>query len=77
MADGGCAELCKELGDFYFDRQDYEEAAIWYYNACYETEAMLALCVQGKQTITKLAQCYEEMGLLEQAARYREELVKL
>lgn len=77
MAEGGCAELCRELGDLYFDKQDYEEAAIWYYNACYETEAILALCVQGAETIEKLAQCYEKMGLLEQAARYREELVKL
>lgn len=73
MADGGNAEICRELGDFYREKQDYEEAAIWYYNACYETEAELAVKVKGRETLERLADCYDQMGLQTEAERYRKE----
>lgn len=73
IADEGCSEICYEMGEFYLDRQDYEEAAIWYYNARYETEAMLAAKTGGKDALLKLALCYERMGLMEEAAFYRKE----
>lgn len=73
LAEGGCSELCKEFGDFYFEKEDFEEAAIWYYNACYETEPILALKTAGKETLHKLALCYDKLGLPEEAAYYREE----
>ncbi len=73
IADGGCSEICCELGDFYYEEKDLEEAAIWYYNACYETEALLSLKTAGKETMEKLAKCYEQMGLFETAESYREE----
>ena len=73
MADGGNAEVCRELGDFYREKQDYEEAAIWYYNACYETEAELAVKVKGRETLERLADCYDQMGLQTEAERYRKE----
>lgn len=75
MADGGNAEICRELGDFYREKQDYEEAAIWYYNACYETEAELAVKVKGRETLERLADCYDQMGLPTEAERYRKEAV--
>ena len=71
----GCAEICCELGDFYYKEQDYAEAAIWYYNACYEAEAILALRSQGEETVEKLATCYDEMDLPEEAALYRTKTV--
>lgn len=73
MADGGNAEICRELGDFYRKNQDYEEAAIWYYNACYEAEAELAVKVKGRETLERLADCYDQMGLQTEAERYRKE----
>lgn len=76
MADGGCAEICYELGEFYYEMQDYEEAVIWYYNACYETEPILAVKVRGKATLERLAKCYEHMGLPEEADTYRQEADK-
>ncbi len=71
IADNGCAEICCELGDFYMAENDWQEAVIWYYNARYETEAILALKSQGAETLEKLAVCYEKMGLPEEAALYR------
>lgn len=73
LADGGCSELCSEFGDFYFEKEDFEEAAVWYYNACYETEPILALKTAGGETLEKLALCYDKLGLPEEAARYRSE----
>ena len=77
IADNGCAEICCELGDFYMAEKDWQEAAIWYYNACYETEAILTLKSQGTETLKKLAVCYEKMGLPEEAALYRSQADEL
>lgn len=67
----GCSEICYEMGEFYFALEDYEEAAIWFYNACYETEPILAVKYKEKLAPEKLAQCYEKMGLPEEEAFYR------
>ena len=40
-AQGGCSEVCRELGMYYEETGNYEEAAIWYYNAAFETKAAL------------------------------------
>lgn len=72
----GCAEICCEMGDFYFRNRDYAEAAIWYYNACYETEPLLAICSQGEETLEKLAKCYDKMHLPEEAALYRAKMAE-
>lgn len=73
IASGGCSEICCELGSFYYYKKDYEEAAIWFYNACYQTEALLALKTTGKEPMNKLADCYDGMGLFDVAESYRKE----
>lgn len=37
----GSSEMCYELGEYFFARKDYVEAAMWYYNAVHETESVL------------------------------------
>lgn len=74
LVEEGCSEICYEMGEFYFTLEDYEEAAIWFYNACYETEPMLAVKYKEKLAPEKLAQCYEKMGLPEEAASYRAQI---
>ncbi len=37
----GSSEMCYELGEYFFERGDYEEAALWYYNAMEETQSIL------------------------------------
>lgn len=73
----GCAEICCELGDFYKERDDYEEAAVWYYNAVYETEAAIALSAATDRPFQGLVAVYEAMGLMEQAESYRQEYAKI
>ena len=38
---GGCSEMCCEIGELYLEREDYDEAAMWFYNAANETQALL------------------------------------
>ncbi len=66
-----CSEICYELGEFYYALEDYEEAALWFYNACYETEPLLAVKYKENLAPEKLADCYEKMGLPREAAAQR------
>ena len=75
MAAGGCSEVCLELGLFYEqDRQDAAEAAMWYYNAVYETEPVLVLESGGRRALERLVFCYRQLGLEEEAAEYEARL---
>lgn len=76
IAGEGCAEICCELGSFYEALQDYEEAVIWYYNAAYETQPVLALRCGQEEPLEGLIRCYAALGMEEQAESYREELDK-
>lgn len=41
LAAGGCAEACCELGDYFHEIGDDNEAYLWYYNALNESESIL------------------------------------
>lgn len=73
----GCSEVCCELGHFYEDRGDYEEAAIWYYNGAFETAPVLKLQSGAREPLEGLIRCYEQMNLPELAAEYTAKLEEL
>ena len=73
VAGEGCSEICCELGDFHASRSDYEEAAVWYYNAAYETAPSISLKSAEERAFDGLIACYETLGIIEQADIYREE----
>ena len=37
----GSSEMCYELGEYFYEKKDYEESAMWYYNAMNETNSIL------------------------------------
>lgn len=75
MAAGGCSELCVELGLFYEqDCRDPAEAAMWYYNAAYETEPILILESGRTQALEGLIRCCRQMGQEQQAVEYERRL---
>ena len=75
MADGaGSAEVCTCLGEYYEACQEYGEAALWYYNAVYETQCELSIRYGQALPLAGLVRCYRAMGDPEQAARYEQEL---
>ena len=68
----GCAEVCCELGEFYLERKDIDEAILWFYNGAYETESILDIHSSGDVPLKGLARCYHELGNEEQAAAYEQ-----
>lgn len=76
IAEEACSEICCELGHFYEERKDWEEAAVWYYNAVYETQPILNLQAGTGEGLEGLIRCYEGLGCREQAEIYRTELAE-
>ena len=70
VACDGCAEICCELGAYYEEMQDVDEAVVWYYNAAYETESILNIKCSGEIPLRGLAECYRMAGNELQAAEY-------
>lgn len=66
----GCSEICCELGQYFLERQDLEEAIVWFYNAVYETESILNIHSSGDVPLRGLAECYKLAGNAEQAEAY-------
>lgn len=71
-----CSEVCLELGLFHESCGDYEEAAVWFYNAVYETEPILVLNAGEGEPLQGLIRCYQTLGMEEQVIRYQEELAE-
>ena len=72
----GCSEICLELGRFYMALKDYEEAAIWLYNAVYETAPVLNIHSGGDTALELLAECYRTCGNTEQAGIYEQAIIQ-
>lgn len=66
------SEVCFDVGEFFYLRNDYKEAIVWFYNAAYETESYLNIHYSGDYPLNRLALCYEGLGDKEQAEFYRE-----
>lgn len=61
MLDTPCAEICYELGCYYKENQDYDEAIVWYQNAVSETACILDIEAGGKKSLQGLVDCYEAL----------------
>lgn len=74
--EGGVSEVCYELGEYYLNQKDYQEASIWYYNAACETSSILNIHSGGDLPLLGLKQCYEALGMAEQAEEYENAAAK-
>jgi glycosyltransferase involved in cell wall biosynthesis len=77
MAGEGCSEICCELGHFYEEEKDFDEAVIWYYNAAYETAPVIKKESGDREPLEGLVRCYKALGMEEQAEQYTDELKKV
>ena len=59
----GCSEMCYEVGEFFFDKKDYNEAGMWFYNAANETQALLSLACREQDAIKRLEECQKQLGM--------------
>ena len=66
-----CSEICMELGDYYKEKGDLEEAHLWYYNAAFETTPVCNIHMGGDKSLNALADVLEMAGYSEQAEEYR------
>lgn len=71
IADGGCGEICLELGDYYKEEGDYQEAAMWYYNAAFETESILDIRCSGDKALLGIANCCQLLGQEKESKEYK------
>lgn len=67
-----CSETCMELGEYYFEKKDFEEALIWFYNAYHETEPILDIRTGGSSALSRISDCYEELHDAENRDKYYE-----
>lgn len=56
-----CSETCMELGEYFFEKKDFDEALIWFYNAYHETKPILDIRAGGSQALSRISDCYEEL----------------
>ena len=72
LAEGkASAEVCYELGEYFYSLKDVKEAALWFYNAAYETECELNIRYGGDYPLKRLADCYRDMGMKKEEEAYR------
>ncbi len=57
-----CAEICCEIGEYFFRAQNYLMASEWFYNAAYETEAILDVHASGDRPLYRLSDCYSYLA---------------
>ncbi len=67
------SEMCYELGDYYFNKNDLDEAIVWYYNAAYECTSILDIRKGMELPRLAIAKCYRLLGNEEQAKDYERE----
>lgn len=74
VASEGSSDMCCLLGEYFESLKDHNEAAMWYFNARYETKAIIDINSCGKKPLEGLIRIYEVLGLKEEALKYKEEL---
>lgn len=77
VAGQGSSELCIELGHYFYEKQEWAEAIIWYYNAAFETPCQMSLKAATTEPLSKMISCYEALGMPEMAEEYRSQLGKI
>jgi len=65
MAADPCAEICMELGEYFYSLGDFEEAVIWFINAANETASIIDIHTSGDLPLKRLSSCYSELAKLE------------
>lgn len=59
----GSSEMCYEIGEYYFNKRDYNEAGMWFYNAANETQALLSIAYQEEYAPARLEECKMQLQL--------------
>ncbi len=63
---GICSELCYEMGEFFYEGGEYEEALHWFLMAAEPAEAILNLQIKEKYALEGIERCREKLGEIAQ-----------
>lgn len=63
------SEVCCEIGQYYYDIEDYNEAICWFINAAKETEPALNLHSHTEIPYNMLAECYMKLADMDELLR--------
>ena len=77
IASEGSSEMCCILGAYFEVLKDYNEAAMWFYNARYETQPIINIRSHGEIALKGLIRVYGEAGEKELAEGFMEELDRI
>ncbi|MGN0346138.1 MAG: glycosyltransferase family 2 protein [Lachnospiraceae bacterium] len=81
-----CSEICMEIGNYYYEHQDFQEAMVWFVNAMQETEPVLIADSKTRQPLQRMVDYCEQLAkqdelmaefYLEEAESYRQKLESL
>lgn len=70
VAEQAPSEICYELGEYFIEQNEISEAYLWYYNAAFETQAILNRKYGREYPIQKLIWCCEQCGNREEARQF-------
>ncbi len=71
-----CSEVCCLLGDYYESTGAHKEAAVWYFNAAFETHAILDIRREREIPLEGLSRIYRNLGMPDVAKEYEDVLKK-
>lgn len=57
----GSSEMCYELGEYFYGKGDYNEAALWYYNAMNETQSICNIHTSTDWAEERYNMCAEKL----------------
>lgn len=66
------SEVCSELGHYYYEQGNLDDAAIWYYNAYHECTPVMSIRAGHEIPLTGLANVYAALGETELENNYRD-----
>lgn len=76
MVGEGSSEMCQILGQFYEECDELNEAAMWYYNAAYETAPYLAIRYARELPFEGMIRISHKLGKTADEEYFRSELKK-
>lgn len=74
VATDASSEMCYEIGEYFYEQGDYNEAALWYHNSIYECKPIVYEKIRDVYAKEQLANCYEMFGNHAEAKKIRDEL---
>lgn len=69
--DEASSEVCYELGQYYEDKKNYDEAFLWYYNAAFETGSACNIHYCNDLPLNSLARIEHFRGNKEESEKYK------